>query len=363
MDGFFGSQSGSEQKVVEEANPFASAGGSPSVDDLFGDPAPSPASAAAQGGDVLIDMDGAGSISAAATDDLAFQDFATTHEPTVGAASSSSSRPSTSAAAGTGGGGFSLFSGALGGGGEVPDAESNPFLPGGGKSGAGQSQQQQRQQQQQQSQQQPQYPPAVYSLAYYTPWFDVDTNQIFQRLARALLPLRPLLSEETGPRPDLYGPFWVTTTLIFTIAVTTNIANYLEFVPTKEHPEWNYDFNKVLLASTIIYSYVSLVPLGLWIFFKFAGAAVGLFDLICVYGYSMLIFNATAIVSMVPNGALRWLMATIGWAVSSAVLGVNCLRFLHDMPIKAKPGALAAVVLNLGLAVALKFLFFSYCSV
>ena len=35
-------------------------------------------------------------------------------------------------------------------------------------------------------------------------------------------------------RPDMYGPFWLCTTLIFTMAAAGNLGALMSFVPTEE---------------------------------------------------------------------------------------------------------------------------------
>jgi len=65
------------------------------------------------------------------------------------------------------------------------------------------------------------------------------------------------------PNPDLYGPFWVCVTLVFSIAISENVANYLQTASsTKYH--WRYDFHVVSYAATFISLYVWLLPLALW---------------------------------------------------------------------------------------------------
>jgi len=40
------------------------------------------------------------------------------------------------------------------------------------------------------------------------------------------------------------GPFWICITLVFTVAVAGNLANY--FHSAGEHYKWKYDFHKGL---------------------------------------------------------------------------------------------------------------------
>lgn len=43
-----------------------------------------------------------------------------------------------------------------------------------------------------------------------------------------------------------YGPFWVTTTLVFMTAVSSNIVNYWDhYKKDDEDKEWNSDLSKV----------------------------------------------------------------------------------------------------------------------
>jgi hypothetical protein len=64
----------------------------------------------------------------------------------------------------------------------------------------------------------------------YRPYFDVDTSQVLNRVAHSFLgPFRPSFMAATADSPDLYGPFWVATTLVLVTAVAGNYADYLSF--------------------------------------------------------------------------------------------------------------------------------------
>ena len=62
------------------------------------------------------------------------------------------------------------------------------------------------------------------------------------------LPGKSFLQHHIRPKPDLYGPFWVCVTLVFSIAISGNMATYLQksFEADEDHPvKWHYDFHKV----------------------------------------------------------------------------------------------------------------------
>ena len=85
-----------------------------------------------------------------------------------------------------------------------------------------------------------------WTIKYYQPLFDVDTVQVLNRIKGSLLP-RPkgAFFELVAANPDLYGPFWISTTLIFAMAITGNLASFFAFHPTAENPVWKYNFNQV----------------------------------------------------------------------------------------------------------------------
>lgn len=55
---------------------------------------------------------------------------------------------------------------------------------------------------------------------------------------------------------------------IFTIAVSGNIANYLQNANKEVH--WRYNYHLVSYAATAIFCYVWLVPLALWAALKWS---------------------------------------------------------------------------------------------
>ena len=72
------------------------------------------------------------------------------------------------------------------------------------------------------------------------------------------------------PKPDLYGPFWVCLTLTFAIAISGNIADYVQ---TAGNSQWKYDFHMASYAATFIFSYAWLIPLILWGAIKWSKSA------------------------------------------------------------------------------------------
>uniref|UniRef100_T1IH16 Glutathione peroxidase n=1 Tax=Strigamia maritima TaxID=126957 RepID=T1IH16_STRMM len=166
-------------------------------------------------------------------------------------------------------------------------------------------------------------PPSVWTFEYYQSFFNVDTNDVLRRIFWSMLP-RPgmsYLQYHIRPNPDLYGPFWICTTLIFTTAIMGNLANYLT-VANSGNYLWHYDFQKVTLSATTIYAYASLTPLLIWIFlwYRNAGHGCTFLEIICVYGYSLSVYVPLSIFWVIQVRALQWILVVIGSILSGTVL-------------------------------------------
>lgn len=122
--------------------------------------------------------------------------------------------------------------------------------------------------------------------------------------------------------PDLWGPFWLVTTLIVIIVITSNLAGlfnfqaaYEEFIreitpgtngtglsnpftfPHKTSLEWTSDFSVVSVGSSVFYTYFGIVPLMLWGMMKYKGVTVSLTETLCIYGYSISVILPFAVSS------------------------------------------------------------------
>lgn len=89
----------------------------------------------------------------------------------------------------------------------------------------------------------------IWQIEYYQKYFDVDTQQVLERLIGSITP-RPNKSyfdSAIRQNPDLYGPFWVCVTFILTVAISGNIVNYFH-IPDAE---FQIDFSKITLSAIV----------------------------------------------------------------------------------------------------------------
>ncbi|KAK3065150.1 hypothetical protein LTR53_018276, partial [Teratosphaeriaceae sp. CCFEE 6253] len=66
----------------------------------------------------------------------------------------------------------------------------------------------------------------LWSLGFYQQFFDMDTTQISNRCLYTLYPRQNFLDVLDG-NPDLYGPFWIATTVVVILFLTGTISSYL----------------------------------------------------------------------------------------------------------------------------------------
>lgn len=53
-------------------------------------------------------------------------------------------------------------------------------------------------------------------------------SKVAERIVAGMFPMGFKLVESLHPNPDLYGPFWLSVTLILTTAISGNISNVLK---------------------------------------------------------------------------------------------------------------------------------------
>jgi len=69
----------------------------------------------------------------------------------------------------------------------------------------------------------------VFSISYWQAYFEVNQFEIKDRLIASMNPVAPVFSETIGEKPDLYGPFWIGSFLIFLLTVTGNFTELITF--------------------------------------------------------------------------------------------------------------------------------------
>ncbi|KAK0934420.1 hypothetical protein LTR29_014011 [Friedmanniomyces endolithicus] len=200
----------------------------------------------------------------------------------------------------------------------------------------------------------------LWSLAFYQQFFDVDTSAILLRCRAALFPRQNFLDVLDG-NPDLYGPFWIATTVVFILFMTGTISAYLA-QQGKGH--FADDFELLGGAAGLVYGYTLVIPLGLWAVLRWFGSeSANLIECWALYGYGNLIWIPVALASWSQLNLLNYAFVAVGFALSAVFLFRNLYPVVSATDAKTSRILLVVVIaLHAGLAIAIKILFFAHQS-
>ncbi|XP_027877318.1 protein YIPF1 [Xiphophorus couchianus] len=206
-----------------------------------------------------------------------------------------------------------------------------------------------------------------WTFEYYQKFFDIETHHVKERILGSLLPWpgKNFIQVHLRKNPDLYGPFWICTTLVFAIAISGNLSTFLRYFGNSNY-KYTAEFGKVSIASTAIFSYAWLVPLGLWGLLLWRSNKIlnlvsySFMEIVCVYGYSLAVY-IPAVVLWIPHVEwLRWLSIVVALCLSSSVLVMTFWPALRDDHPKVIIATVVGIVLLNGLlAVGCKMYFFN----
>jgi len=137
-----------------------------------------------------------------------------------------------------------------------------------------------------------------------------------------------------NPDPDLYGPIWITTTLVLSLSVGSNVAHFFHSLIhmadadqlSGEHLYSGLEFQRLWVAAVILYGYVFLVPLLLMVLQPCTNVKVPLVNTICVYGYALSPVVIASIVCMVPSALVQLIALASAFVLSTWFVMFNVWR-------------------------------------
>ncbi|KAG6833270.1 hypothetical protein H0H87_009445 [Tephrocybe sp. NHM501043] len=203
---------------------------------------------------------------------------------------------------------------------------------------------------------------AFWTVEYYQPYFDVDTQTVLKRCYATLIPTSTnYLSTHLNPA-DLYGPFWTLTTLIFTLFLSSSLAASISVYLSAPGTEYDYDFALLSVAVSLVYAYGIALPVLLWLGLRYLGVGEwSVVEALAVWGYAQFVWIPVSILCVIPVPIVRWVLVILAFASSGYFLVVNVYPILASAEAKATRLIIIAIaVLHAALALTFKVLFFSY---
>lgn len=231
----------------------------------------------------------------------------------------------------------------------------------------------------------------MFQINFYRKFFDLDSEQLFQKIQHALNPLdkstSPASINDDDEDIELYGFIWITGSLIFLMFVSSTGANILSnwLHPNQTKSKYEYDFDLLTNSITLFYGYNLLVPFLLFAYTSWIlrfPHRLSLTKVISIYGYTnVLWFPITlinvVIVIFVSNekhhkvlNLLEWLVVALTGAVTglsniikiSPIVHKNALLLAEGSSEKAQKHhvtvLLALAGIHIEFVVAVKLIFF-----
>ena len=167
-------------------------------------------------------------------------------------------------------------------------------------------------------------------FSFIRPYFKVTFNDIKARIIKSFVPINNSFFNIAVEHPDLYGPFWIYTTLIYVIAAggalsyyfTNSVNNYFQaFVP---------------VAGSILYFFGFGFPFVMWLCLRIFKNEMKYVSLICLYGYSLTCFIPVLILCACGFAWVQWLLLLYGIANSTAFVMLNLWNHIRSIEEKKK---------------------------
>ena len=148
-------------------------------------------------------------------------------------------------------------------------------------------------------------------------YFDIETDDIIKRIIASLIPCNKNFINLVEKKPDLYGPFWIYTTLIFIIASAGSLTKYIHGADQEDY------FQKFIpVAGAVIYGIGFCLPLIVKALMQIFGSETSFVLVLCIYAYSFSIY-APIFILCIPFEELQWVL------LFYAVFSSTCFLLLN----------------------------------
>ncbi|CAD8078263.1 unnamed protein product [Paramecium primaurelia] len=195
----------------------------------------------------------------------------------------------------------------------------------------------------------------ICTIEYYQQFFNIEQRDVYMRIRCSILSWKPEFHQCVGKNPDLWGPLWISTTIIFILFAGGNLSRFL-LEEDKKH--FKYEYNYMYVAVLIVYAMAFIIPIILGVIMKYIlKSELGVFDIVCMYGYSLSAYIFVLILCIIPYNEAQWFFLMCGLANSTIFLLVNLWDFMK----KNKQTVLIAIPIisfNVALILCFKFYFF-----
>ena len=191
-------------------------------------------------------------------------------------------------------------------------------------------------------------------ISYLQPYFNITTNEVLIRILYSLIPFNIKFYDISKEKPDLYGPFWIYTSLIFIISSCGSLSRIFQGSKVS-----NFFQTFVPVASGLIYGIGFITPFIMVIIMRCFGGKNSYISALCIYGYSYSIFIPVILLCSSGYAAAQWIVLSYGVFQSTSFIIVNYWRELGKYVDKLRLIIIILIIVfQMGLFFTLKLYFF-----
>lgn len=142
---------------------------------------------------------------------------------------------------------------------------------------------------------------SLFTIDYWKEYFDVTEEEVVTKVKTCLNPTNSQFEQLIENKVDLYGPFWISTSLIFAMIVVPKLWSVLFFSSV------SFDVSKIGFAFTLIYGGLAAFTFVFYGMSKFMGTPAPLFKTAAIYGYGYSIFLLASFACILQLGFLKFI--------------------------------------------------------
>ena len=155
------------------------------------------------------------------------------------------------------------------------------------------------------------------------PYFKVTTNEVLLRILFSLIPFNLKFYDISTENPDLYGPFWIYTCLIFILSAAGSLSRIFQGAKVS-----SFFQTFVPVAAGLIYGIGFVTPFVMVMIMKCFGAKNTYVSALCIYGYSYSIFIPVFLLCSSGYVFTQWIVLAYAVFQSTSFILVNYWREL-----------------------------------
>jgi hypothetical protein len=195
------------------------------------------------------------------------------------------------------------------------------------------------------------------NIAFLQVYFDFETDEIIKRLIASFIPFNKNFINLVEKKPDLYGPFWIYTTLIFIVACAGSLTKYIQGATNEDY------FQKFIpLGGSVIYGIGFCLPLLIKVLMYIFGSETSYVLVLNIYAYSFTIY-APVFILCIPFEKFQWILLFLAVFCSTGFLLVNFWKELNKYIQNRKYFILIVIgIFQVSLFLVFKIQFFAHIS-